>query len=66
MQKTASLHTSLIFIFGSLNLESPQKINTVVTFSVLEGGKRKCHVFWSFFKSWMNNDSKGKKKVLYK
>lgn len=47
MQKTASLHTSLIFIFGRLNLKSPQKINTVVTLSVLEGEK-KCHVFWSF------------------
>lgn len=45
MQKPASPHTSLIFIFGSLNLKSPQKINTVVTLSVL-GKKRP--VFWSF------------------
>lgn len=48
MQKTTSLHTSLIFIFGSLNLKSPQKIKTAVTLSVLEGGKKECHVFWSF------------------
>lgn len=41
MQKTVSLHTSLSFIFGTLNLKSPQKINTVVTLSVLEGGGKK-------------------------
>lgn len=41
MQKTASLHTSLIFIFGNLNLKSPQKINTVVKLSVLDGWAKK-------------------------
>lgn len=28
MLKPASSHTSLIFIFGSLNFKSPQQINT--------------------------------------
>lgn len=62
MQKTVSLHTSLSFIFGTLNLKCPQKINTVVTLSVLEGGKKNVSCVLEFFKSWMNNDSKIKKK----
>lgn len=49
MQKPASPHTSLIFIFGSLNLKSPQKINTVVTLSVFERKKEVSRVLEGFF-----------------
>lgn len=59
MQKPASPHASLIFIFGSLNFKSPQKINTVVTLSVFE--RKKSIMCFGVLQSWMNNDLKKKR-----
>lgn len=55
MLKPASPRTSLIFIFGSLNLKSPHMINTTTLSQKVEKGEKKVSRFGNV-KFWMNND----------
>jgi len=48
MLKPASPRTSLIFIFGSLNLKSPHMINTTTLSQKVEKGGKKSVTFWKF------------------
>lgn len=66
MQKPASPHTSLIFIFGSLNLKSPRRLTLLLHFLSQkgEGWGGKSVMCFGVLQFWMNNDFlKGGKKT---